>query len=112
MNRFLKPANDFWAGRTARERGLVTGLGVSGFATHTVEDRRRVVAATREVATGALAAAAQHRALGQTRGDVGLDLVPVGVADERAGLGALVEGAAEADRLSAADELVDDLVVH
>ena len=77
-----------------------------------VEDGRQVVEAVGERGVvGARAAAAQHGALGEPGGDVRLDLVAVRGAGERAGLGLLVERAAEPDPPGPLDELVDELVV-
>jgi hypothetical protein len=58
------------------------------------------------------AAALQHGALCQTSGHVGLDLVPVGGRDQRAGLGVRVEWSAERDPLGACDNLVDEPIVQ
>ena len=78
-----------------------------------VEDRGQVVEAVGASAgvVGTATAAPQHGALGDARGDVRLDLVAVGGAGERPGLGLLVERPAEPDRPGPLDELVDERVV-
>ena len=77
-----------------------------------VEDRGQVVEAVgQRRVVGPRAAAAEHGALGDPAGDVRLDLLAVGGAGERAGLGLLVERAAEPDPAGAVDQPVDELVV-
>ncbi len=78
-----------------------------------VEDGRLVeVAGLRPVRGGlrALAAAAQHRTLGERGGDVRLDLGALLFGDERAALDAVLGAAAEPDPLGAAGEFGDETV--
>src|SRR5699024_5268617 len=74
-----------------------------------VEDRRQVVEAVGQPALTVLAAAAHTCALGHALLDIGGDLLTVGRGDERAGLGVLIEGPAEADLLGTFDAPVDEL---
>ena len=77
-----------------------------------VEHGRQVVEAVGELrVVGPLASAPEYGALGDPGGDVRLDLVAVRGAGERAGLGLVVERAAEPDPAGALDDRVHELVV-
>ena len=93
-----------------RAEGLV--LGDRHGARTAVEDGRQVVEAVgQRGVVGARATAAEHGALGEAPRDVRLDLVAVRGAGQRAGLGLVVERAAEPDRGRPLDQPVDELVV-
>ena len=88
-------------------------LGDAHVAGAVVEHGGQVVEAVGELGVvRPLAAAAQLGALGQAGRHVGLDLVAVRGTGEWAGLGLLVERAAEADALGPLDEVVDEPVVQ
>ncbi len=77
-----------------------------------VEDRRQVVEAVGEVGgVGPGSAAAQHRTFREAARDVRLDLLAVLGTGQRAGLGLVVERAAQPDQLRPLDQPVDELVV-